>query len=132
MATPHSDLGGKIQAYWRSLDVLVDDQSNGNKAILRALDVFDSASSAFKGSLGRSKQHEGVVDANTVDSVSSEQPFVQQLPRGNSNSGTDHGRISYFRAEEGLALAREQLMRNEERLNLMAEEVEGARRCIGE
>lgn len=132
MATPHSDLAGKIQGYWQSLDILVDDQSNGNKGILRALDIFDSASSAFKGSIGRQKQQEGVVDANAVDSVSLEQPFVRQLPRGNSNSGTDHGRLSYFRAEEGLALARDQLMRNEERLNLMAEEVEGARRCIGE
>lgn len=56
----------------------------------------------------------------------------RSLPRGNANSGDDGARRSYLRAEDGLAVARDQLTRNEETLKLMAEEVEAVKRCIGQ
>lgn len=56
----------------------------------------------------------------------------RSLPRGNANSGDDGARRSYLRAEDGLAVARDQLTRNEETLKLMAEEVEAVKQCIGQ
>lgn len=53
------------------------------------------------------------------------------FPKGDANTSDDRARTAYFRAEESLALAREQLARSERTLGLMAEEVEGARQCIG-
>lgn len=56
----------------------------------------------------------------------------RSLPRGNVNSGDDGARRSYLRAEDGLAVARDQLTCNEETLKLMAEEVEAVKQCIGQ
>lgn len=53
------------------------------------------------------------------------------FPKGDANTSDDRARTAYFRAEESLALAREQLARSERTLGLMAEEVEGAQQCIG-
>lgn len=56
------------------------------------------------------------------------------VPRGNANAGGggDAARRAYFRAEEALMLAREQLTRSEETLQEMAEVVDRAKTCIGE
>lgn len=56
------------------------------------------------------------------------------IPRGTVNTGItdDNARRAYFRAEEALTLAREQLERNEETLMRMSQVVDQARACIGE
>lgn len=56
------------------------------------------------------------------------------IPRGmvNTDNTDDGARRAYFRAEEALTLAREQLGRNEETLVRMSQEVDNARACIGE
>lgn len=61
-------------------------------------------------------------------------PTPISFPRGTANAGTsnDAARRAYFRAEEALTLAREQLVRNEETLRRMGEEVQRARAWIGE
>lgn len=56
------------------------------------------------------------------------------MPRGNANADNsdDGARRAYFRAEEALMLAREQLARSEATLQEMGEVVDRAKMCIGE
>lgn len=131
MVTSAASLRAKVQAHWRSLDALTDAQSGGNEAILRALDIFEGASSAFKAVI-ETQDRRGEGSMGAASTSPEEDQSIDSLPKGGANVGVDNGRRSYFRAEEGLSLAQQQLERNAKTLSAMAAEVEGAKRCIGE
>ncbi|CAN0021674.1 unnamed protein product [Hapterophycus canaliculatus] len=117
----------QVEAHWQSFDALVDAQSRGNEAIIRALDVFEGARGAFTAEQAAAHMFAG-------QEQEAEWVMPMPIPRGNVNPDTtdDGARRAYFRAEEALTLAREQLGRNEETLMGMSQEVDQARACIGE
>lgn len=126
------DLRSKVQAHWQSFDALVDSQTGGNEAILRALDIFQSASSTFKAAVEEPQERLDASNTVTSESIPLDHDVTDFVPKGGVNATPNNGRRSYLRAEEGLALAREQLARNSETLSRMEEEIKGARRHIGE
>ncbi|CAM9453983.1 unnamed protein product [Scytosiphon promiscuus] len=117
----------QVDAHWRNFDALVDAQSGGNEAIIRALDVFEGARGAFTAEQAAAHMLSGQQQQEAGWAM------PMPIPRGAVNTGAteDEARRAYFRAEEALTLAREQLGRNEETLALMSEEVDHARACIG-
>lgn len=121
----------QIRAHWSAFDALAESQSGGNEAIVRALDIFEGAASAFKSVASNQESVE-----SDPKGFSGRDPNVLPVRQGSSTVGADAGGIddevrrAYLRAEQGLALAREQLAKNAENLELMAQEVEGARQCI--
>ncbi|CAM9204946.1 unnamed protein product, partial [Ascophyllum nodosum] len=121
-------LRSRVQEHWRAFDTLAESQSGANEAIIRALEVFAGAREKFSATdeeTSLPSPQAGVPGGDRQPSAGA------SFPRGSANAGDDGARASYFTAEESLVLAREQLARSERTLELMAEEVEGARRRIG-
>ncbi|CAM9383883.1 unnamed protein product [Pylaiella littoralis] len=134
----------QMEAHWRTFDVLAGNQTRGNEAIVRSLGVFEGARGAFTAESAAAAAAAAPQFAANMMFGGQHQPQQPHgggaqrvsppicLPRGTANAGAsdDSARRAYFRAEEALMLAREQLVRNEETLQRMGEEVERARECI--
>lgn len=119
----------QVQAHWRALDALADFQRGGNDAITRALDIFEGAATTFKSVTSQQAFTEDHRDGSAFRAVPQGQLGLS-MGSADAGGGGYEGRRAYLRAEQGLALAREQLAKNAENLALMAQELEGAKQCI--
>eukprot|EP00903_Cladosiphon_okamuranus_P007008 g6818.t1 len=127
----------QVESHWRAFDALVDTQTGANEAIIRALDVFEGARGSFatqKEPASHPAAYPGSAAAAAFGGPSGAQwASPMGIPRGNANAANSEeaARRAYFRAEEALTLARDQLTRSEENLQEMAAVVDRARTCIG-
>ncbi|CAM9714298.1 unnamed protein product [Choristocarpus tenellus] len=117
-------LRDRVQQQWNVFDSCSLDLEASSKVFVRALDILASTKVAFA-----APENEAEADVDITE-VSPVQQLVRSLPRGDVNA-SDNIRGAYFRAEESLALAHEQLSRNRETLARMAGVVEEATRIIG-
>eukprot|EP00752_Nemacystus_decipiens_P014220 g12649.t1 len=127
----------QVESHWRAFDALADTQSGANEAIIRALDVFEGARGSFTAAQEPASNPAAASGsaANVLFGGLQDPQWASPMgvPRGNANAGggDDAARRAYFRAEEALMLARQQLTRSEETLQEMGEVVDRAKSCIG-
>lgn len=119
----------QVQAHCRVFDALADSQRGGHDVIIRALDIFEAAATAFKSVTSQQASTEDHHNSSVLPTIAQGQLGLS-MGSPDAGGGNDEGRRAYLRAEKGLALAREQLVKNAETLALMAQELEGAKRCI--